>query len=82
MRCQRIGDIDLGVLEHVADVQRAGDVRRRNYERKTVRPEFSRGAEDSVFDPPLGPMRLKSLRLIDFYRSGYAWEGREVLMVT
>ena len=28
------GDVDLGVLEHVADVERAGDVGRRNDERK------------------------------------------------
>ena len=61
------GDVDLGVLEHVADVQRAGDVGRRNDEGKDARRGFSRGgAEDAGVDPPLRPMRLEPLGLVHF----------------
>ena len=60
------GDIDLGVLQHVANVERARDVGRRNYERKYPAGSLGRGAEDPGVDPPLRPMRLEPLWLVNF----------------
>jgi len=60
------GAIDFRVLEHVPDVQGPGHVRRRNDERKHGRIAARGGLENAVIDPPLRPMRLKPLRLIDF----------------
>ena len=58
--------IDLGVLEHVADVQRTCYVGRWDDQRKHWLPGFGVRPKDAVIDPPLRPMRLKALRLIDF----------------
>ena len=60
------GDIDLGMLQHVAEVERAGNVRRRNYEREYAAGAPGGRAEDPGVDPPLRPMRLEPLRLVDF----------------
>ena len=61
------GDVDLGVFEHVADVQRPGHVGRRNDERKYAARAPGGGAEDAGVDPPLGPVRLKPLGLVHFF---------------
>ena len=53
------------VLEHVADVQRAGDVGRRD-DQGEIAPGARDGMEDAAVDPPLCPMRLKPLRLVHF----------------
>ncbi len=57
--------IDLGVLEHVAHVERAGDVGGRDHERKYAAAGLGIGMENAAVDPPLGPMRLEPLRLVD-----------------
>src|SRR6516225_1968136 len=60
------GDVDLGVFEHMADVQRAGHVGRWNNQRKhTAGPRLA-GAEDRGIDPPPSPLRLEPLGLVDF----------------
>ena len=60
------GHVDYGVVEHVADVERAGYVGRRDNERKYRPVRVSISPVKILVDPPLGPMRLKSLGLIDF----------------
>ena len=64
------GDVNLGVFEHVPDVEAAGDVGRRNDEGEDLARGVGRGgrAEVSALDPELGPVRLKPLRLIDFVK--------------
>ena len=59
------GDVDFGVFEHVPDVQRAGDIGRRNDEREDAREGSLGGVEDAGVDPPLGPVRLEPLGLVD-----------------
>ena len=58
--------VDDGMLEHVPHVQRAGDVRRRNRERKIRLAGVRFDVEDLLIHPPLGPMRLEPLGFIDF----------------
>ena len=58
--------VDDGVLEHVPHVQGTGDVRRRNRERKIGLAGMRLGAVGVVLHPPLGPMRLEPLGLVNF----------------
>ena len=60
------GDVDFGVLQHVADVQHPGHVGRRNHQRKYLAGRLGVGAENARIDPPLRPMRLEPLRLVYF----------------
>src|SRR6516162_7530788 len=60
------GNVDLGVFEHVADVQRAGHVGRWNNQRKHRAGPRLAGAEDPGIDPPPSPLRLEPLGLVDF----------------
>jgi hypothetical protein len=60
------GDVDLGVLEHVADVEHAGDVGRGDYEREDAAGIVGGGAEDAGVNPPLRPMRFEALGLVNF----------------
>ncbi len=62
------GAINLGVFQHVADVQGAGDVGRGNHEGKHGRPAFCIGIEYAGIDPPLCPVRLEPLRLVHFLK--------------
>src|SRR6185312_3678968 len=68
--------VHYGVVEHMPDVQRSCYIRRRNNKR-THRPvRISIGSVKIFVDPPLRPMRLKSLWFIDFMKfhreiSGY-----------
>ena len=62
--------VDLRVLEHVADVDVAGDVRRRNDDRKHVAGRICIGAEQFLLHPSLGPARLNQLRLVNFGEFG------------
>ena len=61
------GDVDLGVLQHVAHVERAGDVGRRNDERKYRFAGLECGVVDAGFDPPLSPVGLEPLGLVNFF---------------
>src|SRR5690242_16844545 len=59
--------VDDRVLEHVAHVERPGDVRRRDHQREIVR--ISRrgfGVEQVLIHPPFGPVWLEALGLVDF----------------
>jgi hypothetical protein len=58
-------DIDFGVLQHVADMQRTGDVGRRNNERKDARQRLFGGVEDAGVNPPLRPVRFEPLGLVN-----------------
>jgi hypothetical protein len=49
-------------------VERAGYIRRRNDEGEYFVARPDGGVEDAGIDPPLGPTRFKSLRLIDFLK--------------
>ena len=60
--------IDLAMLEHVSNVQRTGHVGWWNDQRKHRRGTFYVSVKDPGLDPPLRPMRLKPLRLIDFLK--------------
>ena len=60
------GDVDFGVLQHVADVEDAGDVGRRDDEREDASGLGGVGAEDVGVNPPLRPMRFEPLGLVDF----------------
>ena len=60
------GDVDLGVFEHVADVENAGDVRGRDDEREDFGAGLGGCLEDAGIDPPLGPVRLEMLGGVDF----------------
>ncbi len=61
------GDIDFGVFEHVADVQRPGHIGRRNDEREYPPRAPGGGVEEAGVDPPLRPVRLKPLGLVHFF---------------
>src|SRR5207244_8602120 len=52
-------DVNFGMLQHVAHVERAGDVRRGDDERKYASAGFGVGVEDTPIDPPPRPMRLE-----------------------
>ena len=69
-------DVVLGVIEHVAHVEDTRHIRRRDHDRERSAGVFCACSEDSVFNPPLRPRRLKSLRLIDFIDLGL--HGREL----
>ena len=58
--------IDDGMLEHVAHVQRAGDVGRRDHQRKVRLAGAGFDVEELFVHPPLGPMRLEPLGFIHF----------------
>ena len=62
------GGVDHGMVEHVADVQRAGDVGRRDNDGEDAAGRLRIGVEDAGFDPPLGPVRLEALRLVCFFQ--------------
>src|ERR1700678_298848 len=62
------GGIDHGVIEHVTDVQRSGDVRRRNGQRKSWAGRMRIGVKDAGRDPPFCPMRLETLRFVCFFQ--------------
>ncbi len=64
------GDIDFGMLQHVTDVEGTGDIGPRDDQRKDGRLGFIRGAEDAAVDPPLGPVRLEALGLVNFFNCG------------
>src|SRR5438874_2993704 len=59
--------VDLGMLQHVAHVERSGDVRRRDDEREDASTGFGGRVEDAPIDPPPRPVRLKPLWLIDLF---------------
>jgi len=61
------GDVDFGVFEHVADVQRTGHIGRRDDERKYARLGFLSGVEDAGVDPPLRPVGFEPLGLVHFF---------------
>ena len=66
------GDVDFGVLEHVADVQRAGDVGRRNDERKDARQGLLRRRGRCRSQSTTGP---NAVRTAGARRpSRFAWE--------
>ena len=56
--------VDLRVLEHVADVDRAGDIRRRQRDRKRGAVAGIFGAEKLFVEPGLGPALFDFLRLV------------------
>ena len=58
--------VDLRVLEHVADVDVPGHVRRRNDDRKPIARSLRIGAKKLLSYPGFGPMRLNELRLVYF----------------
>ncbi len=60
------GDVDRGVLQHVAHVERAGYVRRGDDKREDGFTGLPFGVIDTAFNPPLGPPRLKAPGLINF----------------
>ena len=65
--------VDDRMLEHVADVQRAGHVRRRNHQRTIRVPRLRLGPEKLRLHPPLRPVRFETLgfiNLLDFH-----WEN-------
>ena len=62
--------VDLRMLEHVADVDVAGHVRRRNDNRKHIAGRICVGAEQLLLHPSLGPARLNQLRLVNFGEFG------------
>ena len=57
-------DIDLGVVEHVADVQRTGHVRRRDDDGKNRAGRVHVGAKQVFLRPFLRPPLLDQLRLV------------------
>ncbi len=57
-------DIDLGVVEHVADVQRSGHIRRRDNDGKHRARRIHVGAKQVFFRPFLRPPLLDQLRLV------------------
>ncbi len=63
-------DVHHGVFEHVADVERPGDIGRRNDDGKHPALLSERGIRpiNTGFNPPLSPVRLKALRLIDLLK--------------
>jgi len=61
------GDVDLGVLQHVAHVERSGDVGRRNDERKYRFAGFIARVINAGFHPPLSPMGLEPLGFVHFF---------------
>ncbi len=62
--------VDLRVLEHVADVDVSGHVRRRNDDRK-YRPRTTRiSAKELLVYPSLGPARLNQPRFVNFGEFG------------
>ena len=69
------GDVDFGMLQHVADVERAGNVGRRNDEGKDARLHLFRGVEDTGVNPPLGPVRFEALGLVDLLD----WHGSTMI---
>ena len=61
------GHVDLGVLQHMADVQHPGHVGRWNHQRKNGAPRrrlTRRRLEESALDPPLRPVLLEALRFV------------------
>jgi hypothetical protein len=60
------GGVHDGVVHHVAHVQRAGDVGRRDDHGEYRAGAVRVGAEDVLVDPPLGPRRLETPGLIHF----------------
>src|SRR6266850_1215904 len=59
------GGVDHSVIQHVAHVQRAGDVGRRDHEREIRTGRFGFGVKDTGLNPPFGPMRLEALGFVD-----------------
>src|SRR4051812_44025969 len=55
-----------GVLEHVTDMEGAGNVRRRDNNREDRATLYLRRIHlvDACFNPPLSPMRLQALGLV------------------
>src|SRR5690348_7571142 len=69
-------DVDLGVFEHVADVDGAGDIGRRNGDGENLSRMARFGAVELVFKPGLSPAPLDFLRFIclgDFARHGFGF---------
>ena len=58
--------VDDRMLEHVAHVQGAGDVRRRNGQGEVRLTRCCFHVEDLLVHPPLGPMRFEPLGFIYF----------------
>ena len=59
-------NVDLCMFQHVSDVEDAGDIGRRDDDRKDAAGLFGGGAEDAGVNPPLRPMRFEPLGLVDF----------------
>src|SRR5256885_11949067 len=57
-------DIDLCMIKHVSDVQRAGHVGRRNYDRKNRSRSFGVGLKEALRYPKFCPARLDLLRFV------------------
>jgi len=58
------------VFEHVPDVERTCDVGRGDDKREDGASgvDYGGSVEEAAIDPKLGPVRLKPLRLIDFFK--------------
>ncbi len=61
------GDVDFGVLEHVAHVERAGDIGRGDDEREEIAAGLEFGVVDAALDPPLSPAGLEAPGLVDLF---------------
>ena len=59
-------DVNLGVLQHVAHVERAGHVGRRDHQRKHGPRAGRVGHEQPALDPPLAPPLLNGARVVSF----------------
>ena len=57
-------DIDLAVIQHVANVQRAGDIGRRNDDGKNGAGGARVGTVKLLIDPGSGPVRLDQLGIV------------------
>ncbi len=58
--------IDQRVLQHVAHVERSGDVGRRNHQGKHGLGGVGIGGETAMLHPPLSPARFEPARLVHF----------------
>src|SRR5580704_12195675 len=68
-------NVDFRVVEHMADVQRAGDVRRRNGDRPVLAGIFYVGDEELFVEPIFGPALLNFLRLVGFGDLAWHWSS-------
>ncbi len=81
-------DVHLRLVEHVAHVQAAGHIRRRQQQREHW-PRFALGrrghGEKFFFDPVVGPARFNRARLVgfgQFVRHGISGQWLEQILTT